>query len=399
MRKELVRFTLLQLFLYAFMGAFTPYMIAMGLDRGFSQTSVSIAVSFQMICVLLSNVFWGRLADWLQSSKKIFILTIAMCGVIQILLYFSRGFGSFFCIYGLFGFMNGAVGVLLDSWLLRTISYDIAVFRKIRSAGSLGYAATIAISGRLVESVGYGSAALLSGVLVAVTIALCFGTGEVRMPETAKKDCGGKGMDFLKSPVYVTWLILLLLIGIATSPVGNMKIVILERVGAGASELGIDGLIGCAAQFVMFFLVSRLEKYSPVIRMMFICLCVMLGLALYIAAGNVVMVYAASMLFYAIFSIINPSTREIVRDHVPLQHQTAATGIADAFSNNVSTMVAMLYSGAVSDRYGINMLLTVCMYFALLTMLICFGLLIRNSGMRAGRRGRRLRRPYGQAKI
>ncbi len=394
MKKELVRFTLLQFFLYAFMGAFTPYMIAMGLDRGFSQTSVSLTVSFQMICVLLSNVFWGRLSDWLQSSKTIFTVSIALCGVIQILLYFSSGFGSFFCIYGLFGLVNGAAGVLLDSWLLRTISYDIGVFRKIRSAGAVGYAAAIALSGRLVEARGYGIAAAMATLLALMTIALCIGTPETRMPEAEKEESGRKDAAFLLNPVYVTWLILLLLVGIATAPVGNMKIVILERVGAGTAELGIDGLIGCAAQFVMFFLVSRLEKYSPVIRMMIICLCVMTGLALYITAGNIVMVYAASMLFYAIFSIINPSTREIVRDHIPQRYQTTATGLADAFSNNVSTMVAMLYSGMISDRYGINMLLTVCMYFAILTMLICFGFLIRNSIAGAGRNRRKIRRAY-----
>ena len=126
----------------------------------------------------------------------------------------------------------------------------------------------------------------------------------------------------------------------------------------------------------MFFLVSKLEKYSPVKRMLVISVCVMTGLTLYIYAENVFMIYAAGMLFYGIFSIINPCTREIVKNVVSEEDQTTATGIADAVSNNVSTMVAMLYAGTVSDLYGITSLLTICMVFELVTMLVCIGLII-----------------------
>lgn len=375
LKKTILRFVLLQFFLYAYMGAFTPYMIAMGLDRGFSQTLVSIAVSFQMICVLLGNVFWGRISDRLRTNKKTFMITMVLCGLFQVFLYFSSG-PLFFLIYILFGLVSGAVGVLLDTWFLKTISYDIALFRKVRSAGAIGYAVTIASSGRIVEIYGYGFALLLSSLMILFTVVLCFGLDEKEISVSKASGRSSYKSSFFKEPVYLIWLGLLLLTGLATTPVGNMKIVILNRIGAGTAELGIDGLIGCIAQFAMFFLVSKLEKYSPVKRMLVISVCVMTGLTLYIYAKNVFMIYAAGMLFYGIFSIINPCTREIVKNVVFEEDQTTATGIADAVSNNVSTMVAMLYAGTVSDLYGITSLLTICMVFELVTMLVCIGLII-----------------------
>ena len=383
LKNNISRFIFLQFFLYAYMGAFTPYMIAMGLDRGFSQTLVSVAVSFQMMCVLLGNVFWGRVSDRLRTSRKTFMVTMVLCGLFQVLLYYSKG-SLFFLVYVLFGLVSGAVGVLLDTWLLRTISYDIALFRKVRSAGAIGYAVTIAGSGRAVETYGYGSALLLSSLMVLVTLVLCLGLGEAEPSGSAGAGRSAEKGSFLKEPVYLIWLVLLMLTGLATSPVGNMKIVILNRIGAGAAELGTDGLIGCIAQFAMFFLVSKLEKYSPVKRMLVISVCVMTGLTMYIYAEKVFMIYAAGMLFYGIFSIINPCTREIVKNVVSEKDQATATGIADAVSNNVSTMVAMLYAGTVSDLYGIKCLLAICMVFEIVTVLICIGLILYPAFSSAG---------------
>jgi len=399
-KNVLVRFTLLQFFLYAYMGAFTPYMIALGLDRGLSQTMVSIAVSFQMICVLMGNVSWGRISDRQQTGRLPFIAALSLCGVFQILLFFSRNMSLFFLIYGLFGLFSGAVGVLLDSWFMRAATDEIAVYRKVRSAGAVGYAFAIAGSGKIVETNGFGYAIALSTVMIFITIALCFTGREeagdhllsVQKSEspTLTRNRQKTGASFLRQPLFLVWIMLILLTGLATSPVGNLKVVILERLEAGTAELGLDGFIGCAAQFAMFFLVGKLEKHSPVKRMLIVSLCVMVGLALYINAGSVVMVYAASILFYAIFSIINPCTREIVKSVVPAEDQTTAIGIADAFSNNVSTMIAMLYSGAVSDRYGINTLLSICMTFSVITIFICFGLLLHRAAPKPRRSRRKL---------
>ena len=391
-RNIITRFTLLEFFFYTFMGAFTPYMIAMGISRGYSQTSVSIAVSFQMICVLAGNVFWGRIADRFRTNRITFIVALLLCGVFQILLYNSWTYLTFFLMYGIFGTCSGAVGVLLDTWFLKHISYDISIFRKVRSAGAAGYAVSTLLSGKLVDSFGYGYAAGMSTLMILITIALCYGVRDAVSADAPKteriqaRSSGNRKMPgFLSQPMYLIWIVLLLLSGLATTPVGNMKIVILNGVGAGAGALGVDGFIGCCAQFVMFFLVSKLEKYSPIQRMMMVSACVMTGIILYVNASSVISVYIGSMLFYGIFSIINPCTREIVRDYVSAEDQTTATGIADACSNNVSTMIAMLYSGYISENFGVHTLLYFCLMIAAASAILCVMM------MKAGRRSTEVR--------
>ena len=372
-RNILTRFTLLEFFFYTYMGAFTPYMISLGLDRGYSQTSVSLAVSFQMVCVLLGNTLWGRISDRFRTNKKTFIAAMACCIAFQSCFYFSPNFPLFFLMYGIFGTCSGAMGVLLDTWFLKCIHYDISTFRKVRSAGSLGYGVAILASGLLVERAGYGCVFYVSIVLLMLTIVLCRGVDEVRPERRNAQDLarGGRGMAFLGNHMYLIWVLLLLILGLATAPVGNLKIVILERLGSGADALGMDGFLGCLVQFIMFFAVSRLERFSPVGRMTIASLWALIGIVLYITASGPVMVYMGSMLLYGIFSIVNPCTREIVRDHVDVQDQTTAIGIADACSNNVSTMISMLYSGMISERFGMQTLLVVCFGMAVFTMGLC----------------------------
>ena len=96
-----------------------------------------------------------------------------------------------------------------------------------------------------------------------------------------------------------------------------------------------------------------------------------------------------SMLFYGIFSIINPCTREIVRDCVDENDQTTAIGIADAAQNNISTMISMLYSGFISERFGVNTLLSVCMVMAVATAALCMMLAARSASL--SHRGRKKR--------
>ena len=111
--------------------------------------------------------------------------------------------------------------------------------------------------------------------------------------------------------------------------------------------------------------------------------------AFYMSASSAVMVYMGSMLFYGIFSIINPCTREIVRDCVDENDQTTAIGIADAAQNNISTMISMLYSGFISERFGVNTLLSVCMVMAVATAALCMMLAARSASL--SHRGRKKR--------
>ena len=463
----LIRFALLTFFFYHFMGAFTPYFVAMGLDRGFSQTFVSIAISFQMVCVLLGNTLWGRISDHYGSSKKVFIASMFCATLFQTFLFASPNAVVYFLMYGIFGTCSGAMGVLLDTWFLDSIGYDMSTFRKIRSFGSLGYGSAILISGMLLKWQGYTALFILSTFMLILTALLCIGVAEVRRDgrvpshsgthlEEIRRDCrtrslsvahpeevrregsipsysskglkdraaiknssgehrfvykhhlasmfhfagihhfpgihhyagihhftglhrlarmNGKqrntGLQFFHDHKYLIWVMLILLSGLATAPVANLKVVLLERAGAGPQALGVDGFLGSMVQFVMFFAVSRLDHLRPARRMLIVSGCVVSAITLYLTASGIVMIYMGSMLLYGTYSIINPCTREIVRDSVIPREQTTAMGIADACQNNVSTMISMLYSGMISERFGMNTLLSVCLSMALFTGIMC----------------------------
>ena len=370
-KKTIVRFIILVFVFYAAMGTFTPYLIPMGISRGYSQTAVTMIISVQMIFILLGNTLWGRMADRLQKNKMPFMLSLLLNGCVQALLFLVRQQTLYFTVFALFGLCCGTSGVLLDAWVLNEISFDISRFRKIRSAGAAGYAVTVLISGWIVENLGYGRSLILSLSLIVLTVLLSLSVREsekeIVHQTTSEKS---KGLGFLKQPVYLAWVFLLVLSGMATNPIGTLKIVILERVGKGTSALGVDSFIGCVAQFFLFFAAAKLEKLKPLSRMFLACTAITVGVLLYMFASSVYIIYIATMLFYGIYSIVNPGTREIIRDYIPPKDQTTAIGIADACGLNISTMIAMLYTGLISERYGIYALMVVCLGMSLLTVVI-----------------------------
>ncbi len=381
----MLRFIVLVTLNYAWAAVCPPYVVTYGLSHGYSQSQVSIGVSLEMFCLILGNVLWGRISDHFRTNKKIWMLCMTIAAADVFFLFTSRSYGGFLAGFCLLGTVNGATGILMDTWVLKQLGNDIAKYGRIRSFGAAGYAAAMLAAGFIIKTRGYFALAAVSLMIwaAAVGIALFLAekpweTAEGTAGTPLKRKAGEREIsgrrelfrDFLNRD-YLLWLLLLFLAGMAIAPCNNLKIVILGKAGGDVSSQGLDGFLGCAVQFFLFFLVGKLGNLAPRRRMLIVTASISAGIVCYLTAASTLQVYLGTILIHGVYSIVNPATREIVTKTVPGRSHTTAIGIGDTCYSHFSNMLIMTVSGTVSERFGLNVMLSVCLCIALAAVALC----------------------------
>ena len=239
----MLRFIVLVTLNYAWAAICPPYVVTYGLSRGYSQSQVSIGVSLEMLCLILGNVLWGRISDHFRTNKRIWMLCMTIAASDVFFLFTSRSYGGFLAGFCLLGTVNGATGILMDTWVLKQLGNDIAKYGRIRSFGAAGYAAAMLAAGFIIKTRGYFALAAVSLMIwaAAVGIALFLAekpweTAEGTAGTPLKRKAGEREIsgrrelfrDFLNRD-YLLWLLLLFLAGMAIAPCNNLKIVILGK--------------------------------------------------------------------------------------------------------------------------------------------------------------------------
>lgn len=372
-----VRFAVVEGVYYAIFATFASFVAAFCLARGYSQALVSVLVAVYMLCSFAGQFLWGSMCDRFRTNKKIFLLGVAAGGVIQLVMLFTQNRLLFAVAYGMFGLMLGPMGSILDTWMLRSIHYDVALYGKARSAGTAGYAVCILFMGALIARFGYGLAVVLSTVCVAATVLLA-----LRIPDApvlgARTPVKLKNiLSILKNPMYLLLILVLFLIGLAVGPANNLKIMVLQSVGGDVSLQGVDNFIGCVAQFFLFFFSGLFDRFPAKLRLLGSSGIILAALALYWLASGPWMIYAGTFLLFGSYSVLTASSRLVVKDSVDEQYQTTAIGLADACYNNLASTIALLYAGALADAMGIKFMLLVSLALAAVPAAIMAGVTLR----------------------
>lgn len=373
-----VRFGIIQAVYWSIFATFASYITAFGLSRGYTQSTVSIMVSIYMVGAFVGQFIWGGVCDKLRTNKKVFLLGISVAGILQLLMYFTLNPVLFSIFYGLFGIMLGPMASILDTWMLKCIDYDGALYGKARSAGSAGYAVVILIMGTLIGSFGYYLMPICSTAFILITLAVSVITQDSPVEKGAKSTISMKDiMSIMKIPMYLLLIIMVFFMGLANAPVNNLKIMVLKSVGGGVAIQGVDSFFGCISQFIIFFFSGAFLIIPARKRMLGCSIIIFLAILIDFLATAPWMVIAGSVLTFGAFGIMMPAAREIVRRNVAYEYQTTANGLVDAFYGSLAGTVALLYAGALADAVSVKFMIFVSLLFTLFPIGIITVVLLR----------------------
>lgn len=343
-------------FFYLAYGAFTVILSMYCQDIGMSASQIAYIVSFAPLLSIVTQPFFGYLADKWHSPKKVSILLMTIMMVCIFIFAISRNFWILLLTSGItVSFMN-AVTPLTD----RIGVSSPYQFGRIRLWGSFGYAIMAQISGILYQYISPFSnfmAAILGALLTVICIYM---VSDPKLNEPIElKDNNALStktitLDLLHNKPYVIFLIISLFFWGACSTNFNYLSIFIRYLGGSASQVGTYQL--CATLFEIPMILATdyiIKKVSFRSMMIFAIIVSMINFAWYASLPTVnwiIYVFVFKGFSTVLFTML---TVRLVLVLVKDEYVSTAYGIQAMLGKGLGAMVFQLIGGRIID--GVSM--------------------------------------------
>ncbi|MBQ2948830.1 MAG: MFS transporter [Clostridia bacterium] len=362
-KKRCVLFAALEMSYWCFHASFIGYAAAYLLAQGVSNTAVSLLLAGYMLLGFIGSLAAGNACDRFRTNKKVFMLCMLMAYGLMFALYFRGAEVAVAALcYPLLGFFFLPQGANIDSWLLDACARDQRIFGRIRCMPSLAYAVVCALFGQLIARFGYHVMIPGATFFFAVTMASAALLPDAKREAAAEKkkaSAGDVGRLFAAAP-YRRLVVLLFLLGLATAPMNNLKIVVLESVGGNVSHVGVDAFVGAMTQVPFIAMAALIHRLPLRVRFLSMSFLLMLMPLTASFAVSPAMVYLASFFYNVGYGILLTTMRDVTELHVDRDIRNLGHTLSDAVFTSFSGVISLMYAGALTDALGVRAMLAVC---------------------------------------
>ena len=167
-----ISFAALQWFFWSGFGVVNGFLVAYMENAGYSNPQIGTVMALFALSAILGLPFWGYITDYTRKAGRTirFALTGGACAAIVLLLYGQHYYAAVLLAAASFSFMLEPVAPLIDTWTYhsravgRRVNYGVT-----RAMGSVGFAFTVAVTGRLLDEFGMTLMYYISVTLIVVT--------------------------------------------------------------------------------------------------------------------------------------------------------------------------------------------------------------------------------------
>ncbi len=373
-RSSLIGFSFLEISYWCFNASFVSFLTSYLLTKGISNSILSILLSAYLLAAFIGSFIWGFICDHLASNRTVIILCFILTGFLMYLIYaLAPSVIALSILYPMLGFLSQPQAASIDAWLLRTCGNDMSVYGKIRCMPSIFFAIVSFFLGRLISAKGYyfmllfGTFFLAAGTLAALCLPV---PRPVADPESNMLPPKDAFSILIHCKPYIFLLVLVLLIGIASSPIYNLKASIFAVVDGTVSSIGIDSFIAAMTQVPFLALTGRIRKLPLRFRYIGMCCFHLLTLLLVFFASSPFMIFIGTFFYNTAYGIMLPTMREVTEVNTPSSCRNLGHNLSDAIYNSFSGIISLLYSGLVLDLFGMKTLLSICLLILCLAFLM-----------------------------
>ena len=357
--KKFFLFSALEVTYWGFHASFIGYAAAYMLSRGVSNTAVSLLLSGYLLCSFIGSVIFGSLCDRYQTNKRVFIPGMLVAYALLFAIYFGAGHLPVLAVcYPLLGFFFQPQGINADAWVLSAYDHDQKTFGKIRSMPSLFYAIICALMGKLISWLGY-QVMLVGATLCLMIMIICAALlPDARAVAESKKMKREDVMRLFASGHYRKLVLLLFLIGLASAPINNLKIVLFEHVGGGVTHVGADAFVSAMTQVPFIAAAGVLGSIALGKRYMAMAFLPLTMILIVGAATVPAMIFVGSFCYNAAYGVILVTMREVTERYVDKDLRNLGHSLSDAVFNSFSGVISLMCAGAIIDRFGVSAMIT-----------------------------------------
>ncbi len=268
--------------------------------------------------------------------------------------------------------------------MLRAFCQDSSLYGKARGIGSAGYAVASLILGQLINRWGFGMIPAATILLGCLDFLLVLFTKEVPFEEKTSVGADAAAdnrVDFKQlftNRPFMVMLLIIFFIGLANTPITNLKMVFLKNVGGDIAVIGLDAFIAVLVQALFIFISGSLSRIPIKTRMFLMSLSLFTTMVLTALAQNPAVVILGSVMSNLSYGIMLPTNREIVSRNVPKELNTTANTISDTVYGNFAAIIGLSYSGFLMDSLGPRAVAVLGGIITLPLTLVTLGMAIRS---------------------
>ena len=350
-------FALLEMLYWLTYGSFTTYLVSfVTATRGGSATAAGLMLSLFMASACVGQFVIGGLCDRRQNNRAVFMTGMALIIALELAVFFSPNMLLLGAGCVCLGFVQPPVGAVLDTWLIRSFPKDPGAYSPIRALASLAYAGLMTVMGVTIERVGHAAMPVLSAAFAIAAIAAAS-----RMPEIPRV-AGGAGAARrvrLNALPRIVWLFVASMgvMGMATTPLINMNLLILENVGGTVASMGIATAFNTVAEFLVMRFPRPYARFSARERLVGSGVLYVGSTVLMVFSGSVWMLCLASFINGIAYGLLLPARRQLVTEIAPPEAHNRVHGLGDMAYMNFGGLVGNQASGRLIDSMGVRFML------------------------------------------
>jgi PPP family 3-phenylpropionic acid transporter len=256
--------------LFAGMASVSPFMVLYYQGLGFTGTQIGLLTGIAPLVTIFSAPLWTGLADASGQHRLAMSLAI-LCGVSTLIVFpLLNAIVPVLLIAVLFNACMAPITPFADSSTMFMLAEGKEMYGRVRLGGTIGYGLAALVTGMLVQNYGlrfafWGCAALYFFSFI-VSQRLRYGQVETGTP------LGGRTRSLLANPRWLLFLVLAFAGGAALAAFNNYLFSYMKELGANESMMGLSLTIGTISEIpVLFFgnqLIKRLKPYGLLILSM-----------------------------------------------------------------------------------------------------------------------------------
>lgn len=245
---------MLYFLIYCPLGVLCPLIGQYLSSIGFSGTQVGTVTSLGTAAAVLGGMFWGKVYANASHKKRIIAIMFAGAALMSVAGLSTKAFIIYAAIYSVMYFFQGPVHGLCDSLVMESDNS----FAVIRSAGALGYALAVYVTGQYAETHGLGIIFYVYSAAFILAAFVVMGVKEPQHYSSPEKKI--KASELFKNKKYVK--LLLCAFFLMGTNVGNSTYFgYLFREGGGSlGGIGLAFLFMAGSEAPFMFLIPAFNK-------------------------------------------------------------------------------------------------------------------------------------------
>ena len=245
---------MLYFLIYCPLGVLCPLIGQYLSSIGFSGTQVGTVTSLGTAAAVLGGMFWGKVYANASNKKRIIAIMFAGAALMSVAGLSTKAFIVYAVIYSVMYFFQGPVHGLCDSLVMESDNS----FAVIRSAGALGYALAVYVTGQYAETHGLGIIFYVYSAAFILAAFVVMGVKEPQHYSSPEKKI--KASELFKNKKYVK--LLLCAFFLMGTNVGNSTYFgYLFREGGGSlGGIGLAFLLMAGSEAPFMFLIPAFNK-------------------------------------------------------------------------------------------------------------------------------------------